>query len=425
MNKTFCSKWHYPQEMQGSLNNKILLFLLWPFGAWLYCFKQPQFKSSYVIFFLFSLLLCWHMSPMSDSGYDDFIGIKERFDTAIISTTDLKYEIDAYFSMADDAPKELYEDILTWFVKGCTNNYHFFFLLAAIPIAFCQLKSMRRITSDLNFKPSTWGLIILSLFIFPRDIITTQNPRFATGFWICVLCTLYYYGSGKRNWRYLLVSMLAPLCHSGLMPFVIVLFLSVLIPQNWKVLKYVALSSIPFAFFDAGLLGNVSFDFMPDTFARWINGYMSDESYAKHILKTGRSGFWWVDAGFLLLMKFAYIWMTFQLIKNWDKVEKNAESYNLISFFLFLFAFVNLTQFVPEFSTRYYNFLRVFCIYLWFKTFGLDKNYISSIKLLVIATSWFVFNRYGYIHGGALSVNTPTDIFYMPLPFLITKGLLW
>ena len=77
------------------------------------------------------------MSPMSDSGYDDFIGIKERFDTAIISTTDLKYEIDAYFSMADDAPKELYEDILTWFVKGCTNNYHFFFLLAAIPIAFC------------------------------------------------------------------------------------------------------------------------------------------------------------------------------------------------------------------------------------------------------------------------------------------------
>lgn len=137
MNKTFCSKWHYPQEMQGSLNNKILFFLLWPFGAWLYCFKQPQFKSSYVIFFLFSLLLCWHMSPMSDSGYDDFIGIKERFDTAIISTTDLKYEIDAYFSMADDAPKELYEDILTWFVKGCTNNYHFFFLLAAIPIAFC------------------------------------------------------------------------------------------------------------------------------------------------------------------------------------------------------------------------------------------------------------------------------------------------
>lgn len=425
MNETSYLKRHYPQEQQDSLSYKILFFLIWPFGAWLYCFKQPQYKSSYIIFFLFSLLLCWHMSPMSNSGYDDFIGIKERFEYAFISTSDLIYEIDAYFSMADDAPKELYEDILTWFVKGFTNNYHFFFLLAAIPIALCQLKSMKFITSDLHFKSSFWGIVVLSLFIFPRDIITTQNPRFATGFWICVLCTIYYYGSGKRDWKYLLLSLFAPLCHSGLMPFVLVLFLSVFMPRKMTVLKYVALFSIPFSFFDAGLLGNISFDFMPDHFARWINEYMSDESYAKFILKQGRSGFWWVDAGFLMLMKVAYIWMTFQIIKNWDRVEKNTESYNIISFYLILFTFVNFTQFVPEFSTRYYNFLRVFCIYVWFKTFGLDKNYISSVKLLMIACSWFVLNRYGYILGGALSVNTPIDIFYMPLPYLMGKGLIW
>ena len=425
MNITFNSKWHFPQEKKDSLSYKLLFFLLWPFGAWLHCFKYPQYKSSYVVFYLFSLLLCWHMSPFSNSGYDDFIGIKERFENAIISTSDLTYEIEAYFSMADEAPKELYEDILTWFVKKFTNNYHFFFLFAAIPIAFCQLKSMKRITCDLNFRPSLWGLVILSLFIFPRDIITTQNPRFATGFWICVFCTLYYYGSAKRDWKYLLLTMLAPICHSGLMPFVLVLFLSVFIPKNMRKLKYIAIFSIPFSFFDAGFLGNISFDFMPDHFARWINGYMSDESYARFIIKKGRSGFWWVDAGFLMLMKFAYVWMSFQIIKNWDKVENNIESNNIISFFLILFTFVNFTQFVPEFNTRYYNFLRVFCIYVWFKTFGLDKNYMSSIKILVIASSWFIFVRYGYVLGGALSVNTPIDIFYMPLPYLMGKGLFW
>ena len=327
--------------------------------------------------------------------------------------------------MADDTPKELYEDILTWLVKGFTSNYHFYFLFAAVPIAFCQLRSMKRITGDIYFKPTLWGIFIMIMLIFPRDIITTQNPRFATGFWICVMSTLYFYGSESRNWKYLLFSLLAPLCHSGLMPFVLLLLLSVFIPKDLKLLKYVALISIPFSFFDAGLFGNLSFDFMPDRFAIWVNEYMSDESYARFILKEGRSGFWWVDAGFQMLMKFAYIWMTIQIIRNWNRVENDAESYNLISFYLVLFAFVNITQFLPEFSTRYYNFLRVFCIYVWFKTFGLNRNYISSIKLLMVASTWFLFSRYGYVIGGALSVNTPTDIFYMPLPYLIGKGLLW
>lgn len=387
MNITFNSKWHFPQENKDSLSYKLLFFLLWPFGAWLYCLKQPQYKSSYLIFFIFSLLLCWHMSPMTNSGYDDFIGIKERFENTNITTSDLLYEIDAYYSMADDSPKELYENILFWFVKLFTTNYHFYFLLASIPIALCQLKSMRRITSDLNFKPTLWGVLIISLFIFPRDIITTQNPRFATGFWICVMCTLYYYGSERRNFKFLLLSLLAPLCHSGLAPFVLLLLFSIFVPKNNKILKKIALVSIPFCFFDAGLFSNITFDFLPDQFARWVNRYMSEEAYAHFILKEGRSGFWWVDAGFSLLMKFSYIWMTYQIIKKKDNVENNAESYNIISFYLVLFAFVNIIQFVPEFSTRYYNFLRVFCIYVWFKTFGFDKKYISSIKLLIVATS--------------------------------------
>lgn len=426
MNKTFNSrKYCFPQETNESVASKLIFYFIWPFGAWLYSLKRPQYKSSYVIFFMFSLLLCWHMSPRENSGYDDFIGIKERFESASVTTSSLLYEINAYFSMADDSPKELYEDILTWFVKSFTDNYHFFFLLASIPIAFCQLKSMKRITGDINFKPTLWGIFIMIMFIFPRDIITTQNPRFATGFWICVVSALYYYGSETRNWKYLLISLIAPLCHAGLMPFVLLFFLSILVPKNLKILKYVALFSIPFSFFDAGLFASISFDFLPDTINRWVSRYMSEEAYARFILKEGKAGFWWVDAGFQLLMKITYVWMTLQIIKNWNRVERNLESYNIISFYLLLFVFVNLTQFVPEFSTRYYNFLRVFCVYVWFKTFGLDKKQMSSIRLLMVASSWFFFNRYGYVIGGALSVNTPIDIFFTPLPYLMGKGLIW
>lgn len=426
MKETFNSRWQcYPKENKKSAASKILLYLIWPFGTWLYSLRHPQYKSSYVIFFLFSLLLCWHMSPISNSSYDDFLGIKDRFESASITTSSLLYELHAFFTMADDSPKEIYEDILTWFVKSFTNNYHFFFLLAAIPIALCQLKSMKRITGDTNFKPTIWGICIVIMLIFPRDIITTQNPRFATGFWICVVSALYFYGSRCKNWWYLLLALMAPLCHAGLMPFVFLLFVSVFVPKDLKLLKYVALASIPFSFFDAGIFANISFDFLPGTLNRWVAIYLSDEAYAQFILKEGKAGFWWVDAGFQMLLKFAYIWMTLQIIRHWDKVESNSESSSIISFYLLLFTFVNFTQFVPEFSTRYYNFLRVFCVYVWFKTFGLNTKYLSSIKFLMLASSWFFFNRYGYVIGGALSVNTPIDIFFMPLPYLIGKGLLW
>ena len=423
---TYNSNWPwYPKERINQIMGILLSFVVWPFGTWIYCVKHPQRKSSYVVFFLFSLLLCWHMSPMINSGYDDFIGIKERFEDTEINTFYLLYETGAYFSFAEDSPKELYEDFLIWLVKTFTQNYHFFFLLASVPIAVRQLKSLRRITRDINFQPTIWGLFIMLMFIFPRDIITTQNPRFATGFWICVLSSLSFFCGEERNWKYLLLALLAPLCHSGLLPFVVLLLASAFIPKNLNVLRYVALISIPFCFFDAGIFEGISFSFLPSRLASWVNEYMSEESYAQFILKEGKSGFWWVDAGFQILMKVAYIWMTLQIISSPNMVKKNTEANSIISLFLLIFAFTNITQFVPEFGTRYYNFLRVFCVYTWFKTFGLSQKYMSSIYLLMIASLWPISHRYGYILGGALSVNTPTDIFYTPLPYLMGKGLFW
>ena len=47
------------------------------------------------------------------------------------------------------------------------------------------------------------------------------------------------------------------------------------------------------------------------------------------------------------------------------------------------------------------------------------------LYILLASTSWYMIGRYGYVLGGALSVNTPIDIFYMPLPYLMGKGIFW
>ena len=115
--------------------------------------------------------------------------------------------------------------------------------------------------------------------------------------------------------------------------------------------------------------------------------------------------------------------MTLKLIKNKVIVKQNPESANMYSFYLLVFAVVNMIQFVPELGNRYYGFLRVFCVFVWFKAFYPFNNKI--LYILLASTSWYMIGRYGYVLGGALSVNTPIDIFYMPLPYLMGKGIFW
>ncbi len=404
----------------------LIFFFIWPFGAWLYSlFYCAKTKGAYVIFFLFSILLCWHFAPQHTGTYDDFIGILDRFKQTNLSTGELLSIIESYFYGSDSSEKEIYEIFLNWFSRLFTDNYHFFFFLASIPVALCQLKSMMRLTGDIRFKnASILGVVLLTLFIFPRDIVTVQNPRFATGFWLAVLGTICFFTdnkSGKYHWSSIILILFAPLCHSAFLVYLVIFALGILAkPKRW--LEMSALFSIPFSMFDAGFFNGLSLPFLPDSMQKWIDTYMSDESYAEFVLHEGRAGFWWVSSLFSTLMKLVYLIMSYQLIKYKEQTLSNHESSMLYSFYLVLFTIVNIVQFVPVLGDRYYWFLQVFCLFIWFKAFGFTKR---RILLALLGTcSFAMFMRYGYLFGGALSVTTHPDMFCTPLPYLISTGLI-
>lgn len=402
----------------------LLFFFIWPFGAWLYSlFCCAKTKGAYIIFFLFSILLCWHFAPQHTGVYDDFLGILDRFKHTNLSTSELLYQLESYFAGSDSSEKEIYEITLNWFSRLFTDNYHFFFLLAAIPVALCQLKTMMRITGDVRFRNgSVLGVVLLILFILPRDIITVQNPRFVTGFWLAVLGTIRfftYYKNNKYHWSSILLILMAPLCHSAFLVYVIIFVVGFFArPKKW--LETAALVSIPFTLFDAGVFNGLSLPFLPSSIQRWMDIYMSDEAYAEFVLHEGRAGFWWVSALFSTGKKIVYVVMTYQLIKNKDIIFSNFESSRLYSFYLTLFAIVNMVQFIPVLGERYYWFLQVFCLFVWFKAFGFTRS--KWLWLLLVSCSFGMFMRYGYLFGGALSVTTNPDMFFTPLPYLIATG---
>lgn len=417
------NKWPWFEDRRNALL-RLVCFILWPFGAWLTSLYDANKKSSFVVFFLFDLLLLWHMAPTGYSnGYHDFIGIMERFQQNNISLRDLLYGLKEFFIFSEEAPKEIYEDVLTWVVKTfIANNYHFYFLIASIPVAYCQLSILHKIIADRRSVMSFALFTVFVLLIIPRDIIGVQNPRFTTGFWVCAMSSIAFF-TEKKNPIFLFLVVISPIFHSAMWPYVVLFLGGVFLQKVERPLEVAAFISIPLVFIDADLFHNINLDFLPPSLSGWAARYMTVESYAKLILHEGKSGFWWVDSFFKIAQKILYIYMTIRIIIDKDIVKRNVESARMYSFYLLTFALVNMIQFVPELGNRYYGFVRIFCVFVWFKAFYPFKS--TVLYVLFGATSWYMVNRYGYVLGGALSINTPVDIFFMPLPYLMGKGLFW
>ena len=418
----------WPNERRITLLEKLALFIIWPFGAWLFCLKDPRRKSSFVIFFFFSLLLCWHMAPAGlSNSYDDFLGILDEFNSFSLSSGEFFHEVVAFINISADAPKDLYQDFLNWFTKLFTENYHFMFLLAAIPVAILQLYCLKRIALDNKYIVGFYGLVALLLMLFPRDIITVQNPRFTTGYWLFVSCVLYCFSNQKVKIKYLIPLVLLPAIHSAMwLALILVLTYLVLPKGNTRYLEILAIVSIPFIYLDPNLSSyfNLNYSFLPNNIVKWTELYSSDEFYETYILNTGRSGFWWVDEFFNQGRKIIYIVMALQVINGFKKRDaSNEEGHAFYPFFLFSFFFINLIQFIPVLGQRYMWMWQVFVFYEWYKTFHFSRK--GPYWLLLLFSSWFMIRRYGYVLGGAMAVIMPPDVFYMPLPYLMGEGLYW
>ena len=415
------------EKNDNQMCQKIILYMLWPFGTWLSCLRTPNTKSSYLIFFLFSLLICWHMSPAEMSSIkDDFTGIVERFISTDISWQQLCKEYDLYFSLSDDSMKDLFELTLTYIVKEYFDgNYHFFFLLSSIPVAYCQLRCLRYFTNDDKFASRTWdAFFLIFMFIFVRDIFTCQNPRFSIGFWVCVTSTLTFFLLPHKKIICALLITTSPFFHSGLLVYVLIFWILIFV-RNKTLANYASLLSIPFIFFDADIFSdlNINIGIVPSSIQNWVELYMSDDFYAKYVGGEGKSGFWWISASFRYFNKIAIILLTFDIIKSNEQNNDNLSLEFFKQYYLLFFALVNMIQFVPVLGGRYYWILEAFCIVLWFKLVYPEKR--THLYLLVISCIWPIVQRYGYVFGGALAVHTPIDLFYSPLPYLIGKGLLW
>lgn len=405
---------------------KLVIFVLSPFLAFLYSLKDAASRSSYIIYFLFGVIFCWHMTSRGVGHYDDFIGIMERFQRESFSTEQILKQISAAVTFSSNAPKELFENILNWFTKQFSRNYHLYFAFASVLYLTFMLNSLKRITKDEKFQTCFWGLLILALFVLPRDIITVQNPRFTVGFWYNVYFTFNFFLTNNpiKKWVFAGMIILSPFFHSGMWLYVGLFFLCTIAatrlvtPRFCIVLFYI---SIPFSYLSYDLLSNFDFSVLPlpDVLSAWVKRSLSKESYNEHIANVGRAGFWWIQSFFDLLTTISYSIIPYYLWKQREKFNEDSKLELFFYYFLLLSAAINFIQSVPILGGRYYWFFRTFSIYFWFRmVYPLHNRFLLFV---LFACSWHIFRR--YLYGGAVSVCVPPEIWYASLPSLIIDCL--
>lgn len=390
----------------------ILFFLIWPFGALLSTLKYMKGKHFLFIYGLFCILFCWNFDVRSQLHYDDLSGIAGIFMYNDLTTSDFINILEKYFSGHQDATREIYLYFMIWLTRLFSDNPHTFFAMCSLPYLFFQIKAFKIMIDNPKFHNGLIGFLFIFLFMLPRDIITIQNPRFTTALWLCIYVIMKYY-SNKGSYKTLLWLVLTPLIHSSFWVFIVIFFIGLFSKHFQNILMLLVYISIPFSYMSTEIMGNLDLTPiipLPDSLNTWVLTYLEKESEAKTY---GTSGLYWVPILFDFLKTTTYLIVPFLLWRKRDELNRNHKS--LFSFYLFLFAIVNLLQPVPVLGGRYMWFVQILSIYMLLLAYG-DKAK-KYLIIILIANSWFIFNR--YLFRGAVSRSVPPIVFYTPTPYIV------
>ncbi len=413
----------YNIELKDELPIKLLLFVVCPFLSFLYSLRRPKTRSSYIIFFLFGVIFAWHMDSRSSLIYDDFIEISDRFSRLSYSDEEIFSMLIDFFSFSENADKELFEKILTWITKKIYDNYHLYFALASIVYLTFMLGSLKFITKNEKLEAGFWGLLVIALFVIPRDIITVQNPRFTCGLWFNIYCTLHYYNSSQNKIKWGLLIVFSPFFHSGMWFYVFAFWICTLVSKYVKMSKLYIFTfyvSIPFSFLSFELLSSIDLNLLPipQSMMKNIDFYMTDEMVQGRVLHKGGTGFAWIDTLFRSLMSISYSLIPYLLLKNKNNIESKA-AIQFFNYFLLLSSLINFVQFVPVLGERYFWLFRILSIYFFLViAYPRNKKYLLFV---LFSCSWGIFRRYCY--KGAVATCVPPEIWYDSLPMLILDGI--
>ncbi|KAF0236573.1 MAG: hypothetical protein FD181_2624 [Prolixibacteraceae bacterium] len=341
----------------NNLITKLSIFVIWPFGAFLFSLKNLKSKSSFLIFFLFCVLFGYTFIAKNKS-FDSYKYVEDFNYTKNYTTTNYTSEIKEYLTF-DSRIKDIYVLTCNFLVSRISHNYHFLFGLFAIIFAYFYLKSFRFLVDRPEFSFSVISYILAFLFTFSNPIFNINGVRFYTAAWIAVF-SLFQITINKNN-RYLLLAAITPLIHISYLSVLGVILLYLLLKKYEKAWIIAYLTS----FFVTNIaIENVGFlkEFAPASIQHLIWAYTEGTNLYERLSEFGNLPMYAKVLNILPNIFLNGLMIVF--IYNRKKIKNNIEAFTVFMFLLVWMTFVNFTWGIPSFGARFLALSIPFIVYL-------------------------------------------------------------
>ena len=364
----------------SSYRNYFLLFVIWPFMAFLTSLSNYRQKEARKIVYLF-LIYYGLTFVIAQTGMDSFQYVRRFEYNATLPFSDFFKIVGGLY--ATDTSVDILEPFISFVVSRFTSDYRFLFAAYAALFGFFYLKSINLLYNRYQEKPGWNSLIFMIFFIVIIPITSINAPRMWIAAWI------FFYGAYhvilNRDARYFLLTFGACFMHWSFILVNIVLVVYFFVGnRNYIYFPIVLLSFI----FPSGLI----------PFFNWASGNSgaalqlrysgySSEDYNLAVMEDLQQTRWFINFSndiifYYLLIVLIIIYFTHKDLMN-SKPEKN-----LFSFLLLFLAFVNFGAPFPDFAKFKIIFLLFATLYVFLyllKLPGEKINLFTTIGLFPMA----------------------------------------
>jgi hypothetical protein len=382
----------------------LLLFLVWPFVAFLVALPRYFRKQSRLIIFLF--LILFGFTFMIENKAFDSNHLVESMKTIASQPFNSFWEIIS--GLYTGTSVDFILPLIMFIITRITTSQNIFYMVLAGIFAWFYLKSISYIYDNQKLKGNYNAIIHFVFFIFLIPIFNINGFRFWTSAW------MFFYGAyriitaGEK--RFFVFTLLAAFTHFSFISANIILVAYLLI-GNRNLLFYILLvfSLIVPEIFSSQI--EVIFSNIGGALQTKYNIYTNIDYIEK--IEEGQQGLKWF---MFLSSRGIYYYTLFMLLYikfKHNKLIATPEFENLFSFSIFFISIYNFFRYIPSasrFQTVFYLFATAYITFFYYTVASKKIKFSSWLGLFPMILTILISLRIGF---------EMTNIwFFTPTPFI-------
>ena len=402
-------------EKDNDLLYRLLFFIIWPFGAFLYSILQIRSKSSLLIVYLWFIVFGIGFSAKNPVA-DSFRYVEDFKSMTSFSRDDYAENVAEYFTFESNI-KDLYTYTVNVVVSQFTDNYHYIFLIFAIVFGSFYVKSLGYFTKLPKINNKCIFYCLLFVFCFSNPIFNINGVRFWTASWIGTWFLFKIFVD--NNYKYLPFITFLPLVHGSFIIYVVLVLLACLLIRKTKFLiPLFIISFFVSAASNLELLHSVK-EYLPKFLQNQIWSYSESSEALQKMQGVGDYALP-LYARFLNFLPILFwTFLIFILLKEFKKLQINTLNVRIVNLILFWYSFVNFTMSIPSVGARFQQLGIPLIAFIWLFNYKVLKKYNFFILCAPIFYSYAVF----YWCKHMISISDMST-YFTPLPFIINQNLL-